>query len=313
MTSIAMYASMSNDLDTQLEKLSRKLKQNSLFSKCQSRQYYFSTKSVSLSATSTSIFSIPKETRPKSLGVKKMVRFADSLGLELVTVKILPNPFINESYSYYQSEEDEEESDEFQSDSTDSPTENSDETEYTTPATQIVDPNSFVYDNLNFTWQCLFEQPGISPDFYSKLNQSKVLLEGIYTSQFKLNGIVRVQNLSFHKRVFIRYTLNNWVSHTDSECFYLMNGTNDSKQTDRFKFSIVLDKPGLIQSIDENLRRSGKACSPVLKLELAICYEARSSDYDGLESPCEESYWDNNDSKNYQYDCFFKIISPFKL
>ena len=81
--------------------------------------------------------------------------------------------------------------------------------------------DSFICDNLVFTWHCLFEQPGISPDFYTRLNLSKVLLESIYSSNMRLNGIVRVLNLAFVKRVFIRYTINNWQSYSDLDCQHL--------------------------------------------------------------------------------------------
>lgn len=292
-----MFASSKpDDLDSQLEKLSLKLVQ-SYGKKARNNHhhhhhlqnhYFYNTKSNSL-------FSLPTPREPqKSSRQKKMVRFADSLGYELVSVRIVTNNYFTENILH--SEEDEE-SEEI----------TSEEDESVKSELSAADPNTFIYDNLNFTWQCLFDQPGIQPDFYARLNQKKVLLEAIYTNHFKLNGFIRVCNLSFHKRVFIRYTLNNWHTYTDSECTYVLNGTNE--QTERFKFSIVLDKTGLLNTIDESLRYV--TSSPALKLEFAICYEVRSTEC--LQVPSECSYWDNNDSTNYQYNCFFKIINPFKV
>ncbi|CAF1018212.1 unnamed protein product [Brachionus calyciflorus] len=305
MTSLAMFSASSipDDLDYQLEKLSLKLVQNSIYNKTrtnphiQKHTFIYNSKSSSLFSITDKLSSISSNKREtQKSDKKKMVRFADSLGFELVTVKILSNSFKSEILN---SEEDEE-SEEITSE---------EEEEEMRPTKMESDPNSFIYDNINFTWECLFEQPGILPDFYGRLSQKKVLLEAIYSNHFKLNGFVRVSNLSLHKKVFIRYSLNNWKTFTDSECTYVINGT--SEQTDRFKFSIVLDKPGLISTLDDNIRHNRQSSSPVLKLEFAVCYEVKSSDCPNEPSEC--SYWDNNNSNNYQYNCFFKIINPFKV
>jgi hypothetical protein len=187
-----------------------------------------------------------------------------------------------------------------------------------------IDPDTFIYDNLTFTWRCLFEQPGISPDFYTKLNEKKVSLESIYSNHFKLNGIVRVINLAFVKNVFIRYTINNWSTFNDTDCTYLAHGTNDEKLTDRFLFTVLLDKNSIISSLNDNNNKTNKL--PLLKLEFAICYQvsfknqsdpnlsataAIAADANKNSNPTmisyDQSYWDNNFSNNYQYDCYFKI------
>lgn len=171
---------------------------------------------------------------------------------------------------------------------------------FSSPPLSPQQPDTFVCDNLFFTWHCLFEQPGISPDFYSRLNNNKVLLESIYSTHMRLNGIIRVLNLAFVKRVFIRYTLNNWQSFSDLECEHLTNssGSEQDKRTDRFVFSICLDKSQVLSSIDDmsKLNRSG----PALKLEFAVCFEAGET---------KTQYWDNNRGLNYQYNCTFKIAS----
>lgn len=283
---------------------------------------------------------------------KKMVRFADTLGFELVTVRVVSNNFLND-LSYWnsragcQSDEDEdsyeeecflssEEEDVFnRAGALSSSVLSSQCLKSTDPAngqkpaaTHLVSkrshstagdvsPDTFTFDNLVFTWRCLFEQPGISPDFYTKLNEKKVSLESIYSSHFKLNGIVRVINLAFVKHVFIRYTINNWSSYNDLDCSYLLNGTNDDKLTDRFMFTVLLDKNSLISTLNENssnttttnnnINNSDK--QPMLKLEFAICYQI-SFDSSMSHSPAasyEQSYWDNNHTNNYQYNCYFKI------
>jgi protein phosphatase 1 regulatory subunit 3A/B/C/D/E len=175
------------------------------------------------------------------------------------------------------------------------------------------DLNQFIYDNLRFTWKCGFEQPSLAPDFYTQLRERKVCLESICTDHFILNGFVRVLNTSASKRVFMRYTLNNWSTHSDYECSYLLNSTQ-SAHNDRFKFSVILDKNRFFASIDE-YRTSSTDSLPSLKLEFALCYEeleesssSKSGVSSSMPSAVAVSHWDNNNGKNYHYDCFFKII-----
>jgi protein phosphatase 1 regulatory subunit 3A/B/C/D/E len=287
-----------------------------------------------------------------SAGIKKVVRFADALGLELVTVKIVSTSTSSQCLNYLNnnnsSDDDENEdlnkipldyntyldsctldsihySDHYsvnrsQSDKkithinfrssnsseSSSGSDSSDNEDLSELGKKIrarmPDPNQFVYNNLVFTWRCGFEQPSLAPDFYSKLNEKKVCLESITTDHFILNGFVRVLNLSVFKRIFIRYTLNNWLTHNDYDCNYLMNSTQ-SKLNDRFKFSIILDKKQFFETID-NCRTN--IIEPCIKLEFAICYELKQSDE--LDEPFLNAFWDNNNSKNYYYDCFFRII-----
>jgi hypothetical protein len=283
---------------------------------------------------------------------KKVVRFADMLGLQLVTERIISS---NPSLFFYNSSDDDENEDLNNAECLLAAALNSTATSETlcsesamapmlstplnltfnntaenaqlhhTSAIQVTcssassrsDPNQFIYDNLRFQWKCGFEQPSLAPDFYSQLRHKKVCLESICTDHFILNGFVRVLNTSAHKRIFIRYTLNNWSSSMDYECQYLLNSTQ-SGQNDRFKFSIILDKNKFFESISQYSHDARSTDSlPSLKLEFCICYEVLESPIPDAATPSAsttaantvlESHWDNNGGKNYHYDCFFKII-----
>lgn len=83
-----------------------------------------------------------------------------------------------------------------------------------------------------------------------------------------VKGIVRVANISFHKAVTVRWTINNWrrVSETDAE--YIPGSS--SGNTDKFTFR--LSYPPL---------KTGD------RLQFCLRYE------------CEGEHWDSNQGANY--------------
>ena len=87
------------------------------------------------------------------------------------------------------------------------------------------------------TFSPLFSQPSGSPDFFNRLRDRKVILENAYMSDLTtVKGIVRVVNLDFHKSVFVRYTLNDWSTTSDTSASY-MSGSSDGF-SDKFVFNI---------------------------------------------------------------------------
>ncbi|CAL8351294.1 unnamed protein product [Merluccius merluccius] len=82
-----------------------------------------------------------------------------------------------------------------------------------------------------------FTNPGGLPDFEQKVREVKVLLETFEADEFSLCGVVRVLNLAFEKSVHLRYSLNNWITFMDSLAHYVPDSSDGV--TDRFSFKIV--------------------------------------------------------------------------
>jgi len=152
----------------------------------------------------------------------------------------------------------------------------------------LTDTSSFCVDSYKCKWNSdCFQQPGVSPDFINNLNKNKINLDCIYSNGNKLNGTLRVLNLSYHKRVYLRYSLDKWTTFHDLNCDYLINNSLNASHsnTDIFTFSLELTKE-IIQDALKNTQNS------MINIEFALCYEADSN----------HTYWDNNNDKNYQYN-----------
>uniref|UniRef100_A0A3Q3FMC4 CBM21 domain-containing protein n=1 Tax=Kryptolebias marmoratus TaxID=37003 RepID=A0A3Q3FMC4_KRYMA len=104
-------------------------------------------------------------------------------------------------------------------------------------------PSQSVFMELQFT------NPGTLPGFEQKVREVKVLLETVETDEFSLSGFVRVLNMAFEKSVSLRYSLNNWITFMDSLATYVPDSSNGD--TDKFCFKIVmptyLDNGGTLQ------------------------------------------------------------------
>ncbi|RVE74556.1 hypothetical protein OJAV_G00023730 [Oryzias javanicus] len=104
-------------------------------------------------------------------------------------------------------------------------------------------PSQSVFMELQFT------NPGTLPGFEQKVREVKVLLESVEADEFSLSGFVRVLNMAFEKSVSLRYSLNNWITFMDSLATYVPNSSDGV--TDKFCFKIVmptyLDNGGALQ------------------------------------------------------------------
>uniref|UniRef100_A0A3Q3XEJ1 Protein phosphatase 1 regulatory subunit n=1 Tax=Mola mola TaxID=94237 RepID=A0A3Q3XEJ1_MOLML len=83
-----------------------------------------------------------------------------------------------------------------------------------------------------------FTSPGSLPGFEQRVREVKVMLESVEADEFSLSGIVRVLNLAFEKSVSLRYSLNNWITFMDSLASYVPSSSDGA--TDRFRFKIVM-------------------------------------------------------------------------
>uniref|UniRef100_A0A8B9GEG7 CBM21 domain-containing protein n=1 Tax=Amazona collaria TaxID=241587 RepID=A0A8B9GEG7_9PSIT len=63
-------------------------------------------------------------------------------------------------------------------------------------------------------------QPGASPGFMEWVQQHRVRLEWVRAEPAGLRGAVRVLNLAYEKAVSVRYTLNSWASCTEVPAVY---------------------------------------------------------------------------------------------
>lgn len=178
---------------------------------------------------------------------KKVVRFADALGLELESIRYLVQrdlPKIVPSGT------------KLHSDSPTSPIRNVPKKIQLVPA---------------------FLVPSLSAMFMERLKRLKVSLHSVSTADSTVYGIISVVNLTFHKTVFVRYTVNDWMSYHDELATYL-EGSSES-DTDKFSFTLFCNPSDL--------------CTTGHSLFFAVCYETE----DGV------CYWDNHGGKNYCIKC----------
>ena len=126
-----------------------------------------------------------------------------------------------------------------------------------------------------------FSQPGASPVFVQKVMDSKVKLENCLVDgqEMTISGTIRVANVGYHKRVVVRFTVNDWKTFTDVFATYVQN-SNDGA-TDRFSFTIGV--PKYFQTGD--------------KTQFAVMYESNG-----------QEFWDNNGGRNYIVECYATAV-----
>ncbi|XP_078066703.1 protein phosphatase 1 regulatory subunit 3E [Mustelus asterias] len=83
----------------------------------------------------------------------------------------------------------------------------------------------------------LFSNPASRPDFQQRVRKNRVCLESICTDQFSVAGLVRVWNLAYEKQVLVRYSLDHWRSHMDLAASH--SAHSPDSQTDTFSFKLV--------------------------------------------------------------------------
>lgn len=138
-------------------------------------------------------------------------------------------------------------------------------------------------------WELAFPQP--ASDYMgmkARLEKHNVSLENVIIreSESRVQGTVKVRNLSFHKSVYIRFTINNWTSYEDIEGEFVPSLTTATGASyniyDTFTFSLPL--PGSTQAD---------------KLEFCVCFRSDKGEF-----------WDNNKKKNYVIVSFRPKTTP---
>ncbi|NWH52871.1 PPR3A phosphatase, partial [Fregata magnificens] len=141
-----------------------------------------------------------------------------------------------------------------------------------------------VFPQEEYFFSQLFTLPASQEELLQKVREQKVLLESIVflPGVTCMNGIIRVLNVSFEKLVYVRMTLNNWLSYYDILAEFMPNSCGS--ETDQFCFKITLVPP---------YQKDGA------KVEFCIRYETPVG-----------TFWANNDDKNYTLICHKKETVP---
>ncbi|NWU43378.1 PPR3A phosphatase, partial [Hylia prasina] len=145
-----------------------------------------------------------------------------------------------------------------------------------------IEDEVFPQDEYFFSQQ--FTLPSSQEELLQKVREQKVMLESVLLLPgiASMNGIVRVLNVSFEKQVYVRITLNNWLSYYDSLAEFMPNSCGS--ETDQFCFKI---------SLAPAFQKDG------IKVEFCIRYETSVG-----------TFWANNDDKNYTLICHKKETVP---
>ncbi|CAF1108072.1 unnamed protein product, partial [Didymodactylos carnosus] len=110
--------------------------------------------------------------------------------------------------------------------------------------------------------------------------ERQVVLECLYTKDISAYGTVRVTNCSFDKKVFVRYTCDRWKTYDDSQAMHNLHNSNDN--TDSFTFELTIPETLLTDDISSEQNMS---------IFFTICYQVMGREY-----------WDNNFGWNYILD-----------
>jgi len=113
-------------------------------------------------------------------------------------------------------------------------------------------------------------------DLLPRIYNQQIILECLYTKDSIAYGTVRVHNCAYDKRIFARITDNDWQTHQDIQAWHSFNYPTDN--TDTFTFEIRLKK----YTNDEHVPK---------QIFFAVC----------LQAMCQE-FWDNNRGWNYVLD-----------
>ncbi|NXU18596.1 PPR3A phosphatase, partial [Pardalotus punctatus] len=140
----------------------------------------------------------------------------------------------------------------------------------------------FPQDEYFFSQQ--FTLPASQDELLQKVREQKVTLESVLLlpGVTCMNGIIRVLNVSFQKQVYVRMTLDNWLSYYDILAEFMPNSCGS--ETDQFCFKISLVPP---------YQKDG------VKVEFCIRYETSVG-----------TFWANNEDKNYTLICHKRETVP---
>ena len=215
------------------------------------------------------------KTPPGTPHRKKIVRFADKLGLDLADVRTFLDEIPKIPNSAY--------SDLIYDDIFRPQDSNSDNT--TSTSDDWCDryqndgrrrSTSAIPRKIDRMLVPLFQQPGGMPNFLDMVRERRVCLENVVVQDpvtLAIQGTVRVINLDFHKSVHVRYTLNSWRNFSDLQATYVPNSCDGF--SDKFSFILYCHTLPIGQ-----------------RLEFAVRFQCKGA-----------QHWDNNAGTNYCFQC----------
>lgn len=169
-------------------------------------------------------------------GQKKVVRFADDMGLNLTHVRTFTNEIKKIPTFIYRPK---------------------------LPISSRQRPNQLSSSSRQGSDKVimpLFKQPS---NFMNIVETKNVALEYVavanpdsFHSRFLIMGIVRVRNLDFDKSVYIRYSLDGWRSYTEVRAEYMPYSSDG--YSDKFTFTIFRNSMEIGQRIEMAIRFSCK-------------------------------------------------------
>ncbi|XP_053662605.1 glycogen-binding subunit 76A [Anopheles marshallii] len=171
------------------------------------------------------------KTPPGTPGRKKIVRFADVLGLDLTDVRTFMDEVPKVPQSAFE-------------DLTIAPA-------VEQPMPEIIS----LGPKVDRVLVPLFQQPGALPCFLDRVREKQVNLENAAVTDpitLTITGTVRVRNLDFHKSVYVRYTLDNWRSYADLQAVYAENSCDGF--SDKFSFTLHGNSVQVGQRIEMAIR-----------------------------------------------------------
>ncbi|XP_061898734.1 uncharacterized protein ppp1r3ab [Entelurus aequoreus] len=124
-----------------------------------------------------------------------------------------------------------------------------------------------------------FHSPLSPEDLLVRVQEQKIELESLelIPGTSTLKGVVRVLNVSYHKAVYVRTTLDRWASHFDLLTEYLPAPDDDDAHTVHFAFKLTLVPPFQEQGF---------------RVEFCLRYETPVG-----------TFWANNGNRNYALLC----------
>lgn len=218
------------------------------------------------------------KTPPGTPHRKKIVRFADKLGLDLADVRTFLDEIPRIPNSAYS---------DLAYDDIFRPSGNSEQAttaasddhwceRYQDDVNRRRSLSAIPSRKIDRTLMPLFQQPGGMSNFLDLVRERRVCLENALVRDpvtLAIQGTVRVINLDFHKSVHVRYTLDAWRNFSDLQATYVPNSCDGFSD----KFSFVLYCHTL--SIGN-------------RLEFAVRFQCKGA-----------QYWDNNAGVNYCFQC----------
>ncbi|XP_072834961.2 protein phosphatase 1 regulatory subunit 3C [Pogona vitticeps] len=121
----------------------------------------------------------------------------------------------------------------------------------------------------------LLDFPQPSADYLAfrhRLQDGSVCLENCLIQERSLTGTIKVKNIGYEKKVYVRVSFDSWKSFCDVACQYMPN-TYGCSDSDVFSFEVALPK----------------GSPPCRAIEFCVSFHCG-----------QKVYWDNNNGKNYK-------------